>query len=904
MKKVIASILSFLLLFSVSVQATTYYDYKEVEVLGEGITRTHIRRFCTNGWQNINIVAADLSVSHVKAELLTDTRGSSYLTNVLKMAQDADSIAAVNSDFFARSGFSSSRGTALGVMVEDNQLVSSSNHESGFASLAVTNDGNIILDYLTTDITITAPDGESRKVKHINKYDPLDQIVIYTRDFDTMSGGSKDNVLEVVVENNVITKMLQDQDPVEIPENGYVIRHLPEFDSFLLDHFKVGDTVQLDVQTNFDLNQFATVAGGGTLLVKDGQKAEITHNVYGVNPRTAAGTDQSGKILYLVTVDGRQSDAVGMTMSELQDLLIEQGIYHAINFDGGGSTTLVTRDLETGEQNLSNVPSDGGMRPVPVGLQIKSTAPKGELGGFIIGCDDSNVFSGMSRKFYVKSAYDIYHNSYDGEIPQVTWEIDPNYGHFEGNILKTTSAGQNITVTASYGDAKGTMEIDIIEPPTKLEASPSHFYISQLDQPEFLLRGTNAQGYTALIEEPDYTITQNQVTEVGYREVWAAGQKTYLTFTGPDSDTFEGSNGSAAAIPSNTVSANYVISTEQAKSGYQSGKLFFDFLNPDPQTKAAYVVFHEPKPVIPGTKQIGVWVYSQYPCHQWLRAEFTDQNGEIQRVTLTEDIDFTGWKFLTAPIDDSFAQLTKLYVVQNNYQLHNSGYLMFDNLTFIQQEEPVTLPSDYSSVEPVESTKQEADYTFTVMGGFPTANTLLSNLFRVRTTFAINELSPNVAWFIGNAPETVTSNIRTEVKTVQGYESFLYDGGRYIVLNNANDGVSNTDRQQWEYLSSDLKGDYENLFLFLPVNMDLTSDKEEVQVLKDMLYDAAETKNVYVFYNDKADAYYQDQGVHFVALAGIYAPNASLARHDLQKYMYAKISIKDRVPVLTFEKIY
>ena len=75
-------------------------------------------------------------------------------------------------------------------------------------------------------------------------------------------------------------------------------------------------------------------------------------------PRTAIGITGDQKLL-LVTVNGRQPNiSVGMTLHELGNLLLELGALQAMNLDGGGSTTMVIRNL------VLNLPSDGKERPV------------------------------------------------------------------------------------------------------------------------------------------------------------------------------------------------------------------------------------------------------------------------------------------------------------------------------------------------------------------------------------------------------------------------------------------------------------------------------------------------------------------------------------------------------------
>src|SRR5690606_20345750 len=55
------------------------------------------------------------------------------------------------------------------------------------------------------------------------------------------------------------------------------------------------------------------------------------------HPRTAMGLSQNGRTLYLAVVDGRQTASVGMTCTELANLMKDLGAWRAVNLDGGGS---------------------------------------------------------------------------------------------------------------------------------------------------------------------------------------------------------------------------------------------------------------------------------------------------------------------------------------------------------------------------------------------------------------------------------------------------------------------------------------------------------------------------------------------------------------------------------------
>lgn len=63
------------------------------------------------------------------------------------------------------------------------------------------------------------------------------------------------------------------------------------------------------------------------------------------HPRTIVGTASAGEILMMVTVDGRQPGAVGMTGDESAHLMHRLGAEHALMLDGGGSTTMWVEGL-------------------------------------------------------------------------------------------------------------------------------------------------------------------------------------------------------------------------------------------------------------------------------------------------------------------------------------------------------------------------------------------------------------------------------------------------------------------------------------------------------------------------------------------------------------------------------
>jgi hypothetical protein len=102
---------------------------------------------------------------------------------------------------------------------------------------------------------------------------------------------------------------------------------------------------------------------GGRSVAADAAVVEgtISRNAEMRHPRTAVGVSRDGRTLLLVVVDGRSTASVGATLVELAELMRRLGAWDALNFDGGGSTTMVidgavvnTPSDTTGERAVGN----------------------------------------------------------------------------------------------------------------------------------------------------------------------------------------------------------------------------------------------------------------------------------------------------------------------------------------------------------------------------------------------------------------------------------------------------------------------------------------------------------------------------------------------------------------------
>src|SRR5690606_33991543 len=153
---------------------------------------------------------------------------------------------------------------------------------------------------------------------------------------------------------------------------------------YLMETFSAGDPVEIVYsfagQTEWprldDWRNLRAAVSGGIVLARNGQYGEPAVTTDAArHPRTAIGASRDQSVLYWLVVDGRSPRSVGMTYRELADFLLYQGAFHALNLDGGGSSTLAIRRAAGRGVEILNVPSDGQQRYVPDGLGIFIEGP-------------------------------------------------------------------------------------------------------------------------------------------------------------------------------------------------------------------------------------------------------------------------------------------------------------------------------------------------------------------------------------------------------------------------------------------------------------------------------------------------------------------------------------------------
>ncbi len=146
-----------------------------------------------------------------------------------------------------------------------------------------------------------------------------------------------------------------------IPSSGYVLSLNNQASNLYSNELGDGKTIKVVAHVLPYVKNIRTLLGGWPRLIKDGKNiAGLADSLEGTfprfsavkHPRSGIGFSKDSTIIYWATIDGRQESMSGMSLTEFANFMQSLGAYQAMNFDGGGSTTMVI------EGKVVNSPSD------------------------------------------------------------------------------------------------------------------------------------------------------------------------------------------------------------------------------------------------------------------------------------------------------------------------------------------------------------------------------------------------------------------------------------------------------------------------------------------------------------------------------------------------------------------
>lgn len=869
------------------------HEERMSENISSGVIHETIRQFNANGWWNINVLRINLDDQYTDIKALFSKDGVSKRDTITNMMKSSNVVGAINGDFFTTQ-YSS---YPLGAVIDNGKMVSSPiDTNNKLPVFAMDNFKNPSISFWDWEVKVVAPNGEPIIFSAINKESKLhEEVIAYDKNWNSQSLGNKvfNDLIEIVVVDDYISEIRVGQPPIPFPENGYIITGRGRVRDRLLNNFQVGDRVNLEISTNPDFNNIATAIGGGSPLLKDGMKTAFNINIKGEHPRTALGITSNKRQLIMVTIDGRDTSYKGVSQEIMADIMLSLGATDAINFDGGGSTTMAVKPAGTDEPIIVNRPSDGGQRRVTNGIGVTSSAPAGTLHEIKLYTDDSKMFVNTTRKFHVKG-FDEFHNPVDVDEHNVQFFIDGISGSFNGNILTANSAGEG-TVKAFYNNTIAETKIKVFDDVKELQLETDRLGADVSSQKNLgMIYGKNNKGHVALIEPND--IIWDTIGGIGYVQdgifyssdkpasgaivarIGSAVESTLVSVGFEESmiNDFESLEGISFLSYPHVVTGGLEPSSE-SKTGNRSIKLKYDFTGSD-DTRAAYIAFGENGiPLSRKPEKIGMWVYGN-ENNSWIRGQMSDGAGKSYKLDFASNVDWKGWKFITANVPSDAVHpitLERVYVTEINSMNKYTGELLFDGLKAMYSKtfDVVNLPASTSVIDEKQKTVDTIENGFKFIMSFGIDK--LDNLYKQQVAKQINNrLSKSkYGFFMGKADEAVKAGTNaTAVEVVTGYQPIRDNGILFIKADSSKGGIRPSNPEQWLWLKHDLENaTQKNIVITMPSPVFGSkgfTDKLEAKLLHDTLVQYGEKgKNIWVVYNgDKNEVDLRD-GIRYIELA-------------------------------------
>lgn len=320
----------------------------------------------------IHIMQVDLGNGNISLDLLLGDNVLTRPRTITSMVeQQRDIVAACNSDFF----YISSTQSPVGLAIKDGVTIKSDNPELRRPCFGWDNEGKGYIGYWSWHGELVIPaTNQVYPIATLNDiHIPSEGLVMYNWMWGTKL--PKTIVQQASLAITILDNLVSDiqPDPLGITVNEEAI--------YLLAFGATGDelreqaqlSTEVLIQQSFDgPDNLQLAVCGYPMLIEDGVvQRSFPDWLNSPNPRTAVGLNKEGTTLTLVVVDGRSQVSYGLTLDQLAQLLKTIGLHSALNFDGGGSSTMVLRQ-PMGQAMVVNTLPGNTQRAVPVALALAS----------------------------------------------------------------------------------------------------------------------------------------------------------------------------------------------------------------------------------------------------------------------------------------------------------------------------------------------------------------------------------------------------------------------------------------------------------------------------------------------------------------------------------------------------
>ena len=752
LKRLLPGVFAVVLIFTIGTEES------DAAMVSQGVYHSSMNGTVSGNPQRINQLTVNMNKPYTTIDLGMSTPFTSLATvSELSRSHSVDGnhvVGAINASLFT---FENGLPTYL--LANGNDIVNLGAVSTNFndfmhtpAAFGVTSGNKAKVGEYDLSYTVSH-NGRTAELTSLNRERQRGESILYTSSWPYQTTRTNSTGLEVVVTtassvntgyefgeevNGKVTAIRPygQYTSATIPENGFVISAVDKAEVDKIRDMQVGDTVGLtvDVETEWEGSKFMLATG--PLLVQNGAvdlSIDLTSpRVTQRTARTAVAVNADGSNAYFVTVDSGASGSTGMTLLEFANYLKSIGAYHAINLDGGGSTTMVTRKYGDRYPSLVNRPVWGYERKVSAILEAVSTAPYGQETHVKVSQKQEGIVAvGASVAFQVDLVLDQYYNPLNiDQSKLVLQSVSDEVGKIENNRFVGLKAGSG-NITASYGKSTLTIPVTVTDTIDQLIVSPAEIRLGTTEQAT--VQVTGASSSQKVIFNPaavQWSINGNVGSLSGalFTAAGKEGTGSLVASFGSASQTIPvhvsdqalplSSLDSTNGLLKEGIRADVDISSEkiiEPKEGTASVKLSYDFTPYKEGISAAYLSWKSAYKIPGQPKKIGAWIYGDGMNH-WLRGSLLDADGKEVVVDFTgeDQLNWSGWKYVEASIPQNATapfSLKKIYVAETKSIKKTKGSIWIDGLQAVYHSKESKEKSFTSSVD---ARIVEADKTFTV----------------------------------------------------------------------------------------------------------------------------------------------------------------------------------------------
>lgn len=309
------------------------YKNGKISDISQGVKHIRLTKYYGGQPVRINVIEIDQKLAK-KLEIqpaLSNDKTLKSRKSIKTIAKNNNALVALNGTYFKPQN-----GVPLGTLMINKELYTGPIYDR--VAIGFFDDGKFDIARVQLNATIKGS-GHTIKIDNINQPRMLSTyVLVYNSKWGEYSPYAPKYGMNLLVENNIITKA--SANPIEIPENGYVISGPKSILQPLLEK----KDAKLTINTIPEWKNVKHIISGGPYLVKDDEVyVDMTEEKLGAiggrNPRSAIGYTNDNNLI-LVAVDGREGSSIGMTLMELARFMKSIGCVNAMNLDGGGSTVM------------------------------------------------------------------------------------------------------------------------------------------------------------------------------------------------------------------------------------------------------------------------------------------------------------------------------------------------------------------------------------------------------------------------------------------------------------------------------------------------------------------------------------------------------------------------------------